>query len=110
MGTIQASGGLSDDDIDRMVKDAEANAADDQKRKDLIEARNSADSLAYQAEKTIKDNADKIDDAAKADIQEKADALKVASSTEDLDDIRAKTESLSEAMMAVGSAIYGDPN
>jgi molecular chaperone DnaK len=108
--TIQASGGLSDDDIDRMVKDAEANAADDQKRKDLIEARNSADSLAYQAEKTIKDNADKIDDAAKADIQEKADALKVASSTEDLDDIRAKTESLSEAMMAIGSAIYGDPN
>jgi molecular chaperone DnaK len=108
--TIQASGGLSDDDIDRMVKDAEANAADDQKRKDLIEARNSADSLAYQAEKTIKDNADKIDDAAKADIQEKADALKVASSTEDLDDIQAKTESLSEAMMAIGSAIYGDPN
>jgi len=108
--TIQASGGLSDDDIDRMVKDAEANAADDQKRKDLIEARNSADSLAYQAEKTIKDNADKIDDAAKADIQEKADALKVASSTEDLDDIRAKTEALSEAMMAIGSAIYGDPN
>ena len=49
--TIQASGGLSDDDIDRMVKDAEANAADDQKRKDLIEARNSADSLAYQAER-----------------------------------------------------------
>ena len=108
--TIQASGGLSDDDIDRMVKDAEANAADDQKRKDLIEARNSADSLAYQAEKTIKDNADKIDDAAKANIQEKADALKVASSTEDLDDIQAKTESLSEAMMAIGSAIYGDPN
>ena len=108
--TIQASGGLSDEDIDRMVKDAEANAADDQKRKDLIEARNSADSLAYQAEKTIKDNADKIDDAAKADIQQKADALKVASSTEDLDDIRSKTEALSEAMMAVGSAIYGDPN
>jgi molecular chaperone DnaK len=108
--TIQASGGLSDEDIDRMVKDAEANAADDQKRKDLIEARNSADSLAYQAEKTIKDNADKIDDAAQADIQEKADALKVASATEDLDDIRAKTEALSEAMMAVGSAIYGDPN
>jgi molecular chaperone DnaK len=108
--TIQASGGLSDEDIDRMVKEAEANAADDQKRKDLIEARNSADSLAYQAEKTIKDNADKIDDASKADIQEKADALKVASTTEDLDDIRAKTEALSEAMMAVGSAIYGDPN
>ena len=108
--TIQASGGLSDDDIDRMVKDAEANAADDQKRKDLIEARNSADSLAYQAEKTIKDNADKIDDAAQADIQAKADALKVASGTEDLDDIRAKTEALSEAMMEVGSAIYGDPN
>jgi len=108
--TIQASGGLSDDDIERMVKDAEANAADDQMRKDLIEARNSADSLAYQAEKTIKDNADKIDDAAKADIQEKAEALKTASGTEDLDDIRAKTEALSEAMMAIGSAIYGDPN
>ena len=107
--TIQASGGLSDEDIDRMVKDAEANAADDQKRKDLIEARNAGDSLVYQAEKTVKDNADKIDDAAQADIGEKADALKAALATEDLDDIRAKTEALSEAMMAVGSAIYGDP-
>ena len=106
--TIQASGGLSDEDIDRMVRDAEANAADDQKRKDLIEARNAGDSLVYQAEKTVKDNADKIDDAAQADIGEKADALKAALATEDLDDIRAKTEALSEAMMAVGSAIYGD--
>lgn len=103
---IQASGGLSDSDIDQMVQDAEEHAADDQKRKELVEARNGADSLTYSTEKTLEEFGDQIGEDERAEIQSDLDALKEAALTEDADDIKAKTEALSKSAMKLGEAMY----
>ena len=103
---IQASGGLSDTDIDQMVQDAEEHAADDMKRKELVEARNMADSLIYSTEKTLEEYGDQIGEEDKAQIQSDLDALKEAIKEEDVEDINAKSEALSKSSMKLGEAMY----
>ena len=103
---IQASGGLSDADIDQMVQDAEEHAADDQKRKELVEARNGADSLIYSTEKTLEEYGDQIGEEDKSQIQIDLEALKSAVEGEDAADINAKTETLSKSSMKLGEAMY----
>ena len=99
-------GGLSDADIDQMVQDAEEHAADDQKRKELVEARNGADSLIYSTEKTLEEYGDQISEEDKAQIQIDLEALKSAVEGEDAADINAKTETLSKSSMKLGEAMY----
>ncbi len=103
---IEASGGLSDTDIEQMVKDAEANAEADKKRRETAEARNNAESLIHGTEKSIADNEDKIDPADKDAAEAAIAALKTALEGEDNDDITAKTQALTEAAMKIGEAVY----
>jgi molecular chaperone DnaK len=104
--TIQASGGLSDDDIDNMVKDAESHAEEDKQRKEAVEARNQADSLIFSTEKSLKEHGDKVGDDEKKAIEDATEALKKSLEGEDIEDIQAKTQSLTEAAMKLGEAIY----
>jgi molecular chaperone DnaK len=104
--TIQASGGLSDEDIEKMVKDAEANSAEDKKRKALIEAKNRADGLIYSTEKSLKENEDKIEQSIKLEIDSAISDLRKALESEDSEIINAKTDALSQASMKMGQAIY----
>ena len=105
---IQASGGLSDADIEKMVKDAEAHAAEDKKRREAVEARNQAESLIHSSEKSLKDYGDKVSEADRTAISDAIAALKTASeaSEPDADDIKAKTQTLMEVSMKLGQAIY----
>ena len=103
---IQASGGLSDDDIDQMVKDAEANAEEDKKRREKVESRNTAESLVHGAEKSLADLGDKADEALKADVEKAVADMKAALEDEDREDFAAETEVLSAAMMKLGEAAY----
>jgi molecular chaperone DnaK len=103
---IQASGGLSDTDIEKMVKDAEAHKAEDEKRKKLVEARNQADALIHNAEKQVKDAGDKVAEADKALVDTAIADLKAVKDGEDVAAIEAKTQSLTEALMKVGEALY----
>ncbi len=103
---IQASGGLNDADIERMVKDAEANAAEDKKKRELIEAKNKAESMIHQAEKNLKDFGDKVADADKTAIETAISELKTASESDDIDSINNKTDALMNASMKLGEAMY----
>jgi len=103
---IQASGGLSDDDIERMVQDAEENAADDQKRRELVEARNQADSTIHATEKTLSDFGDKVSEAERKTIEDAIGDLKTAMEGEDIADITARLEALQQASMKLGEAVY----
>lgn len=103
---IQASGGLSDADIDKMVKDAEAHAAEDKKRKELVEARNHADGLIHSTERTLSENGDKIAAADKSAVEAAIADLKSALGGEDAAAIKAKTDALAQASMKVGEALY----
>ncbi|MBI2256096.1 MAG: molecular chaperone DnaK [Proteobacteria bacterium] len=103
---IQASGGLSDTDIEKMVKDAEAHKADDEKRKKLVEARNQADALIHNAEKQVKDAGDKVGEAEKAQVDSAVADLKAVKDADDVAAIEAKTQALTEALMKVGEALY----
>ncbi|GGB60022.1 chaperone protein DnaK [Tistrella bauzanensis] len=103
---IQASGGLSDAEIERMVKEAEANAADDRKRKELVEARNHADGLVHSTEKSLAEHGDKIGAEERSAIEDAVTALKAALNGDDADDIKQKTEALSVAAMKLGEAMY----
>ena len=103
---IQASGGLSDADIEKMVKDAEANAEADKKRKELVEAKNQAEALVLSTEKTLKEHGDKVSAAEKSKIEEEIKTLKSALEGEDLENIKAKTESLMQASLKLGEAMY----
>ncbi|MCH8037706.1 MAG: Hsp70 family protein [Proteobacteria bacterium] len=103
---IQASGGLSSDDIDQMVKDAEVHAEEDKKRRDLVEAKNHAEALIHTAEKTLAEAGDKISGADKTAVEEAVAALKTAAEGEDTDDIGAKTETLAQVSMKMGEAMY----
>jgi molecular chaperone DnaK len=105
---IQASGGLSDVDIEAMVKDAEANAEGDKERRDLAEARNQAEGLAHKAEGDLKEHGDKITDEQKEDIEKAIVAVREAAETEDTADITEKTQTLTEAVMKMGEAIYAN--
>ena len=103
---IQASGGLSDGDIQKMVKDAEAHAADDKKRRALVEARNHADSTIHGAEKQLKEAGDKVAAGDKEAVEGAVAALKAEMDSENADAIKAKTDALLQALMKVGEAMY----
>ena len=103
---IQASGGLSDDDIERMVQDAESHADEDKKRRDLVEARNTADTLLHSAEKNLSEYGDKIGGDDKSAIETAIEELKEAKEGEDAEAINAKCEALSQAAMKLGEAMY----
>ncbi len=103
---IQASGGLSDADIEKMVKDAEANAEADKQRRALVEARNQAEALVHSAEKSLKDYGDKVSEADRTAIADAIAALKTANEGDDAADIEAKSQALTEASMKLGQAMY----
>ncbi|MBZ9661558.1 molecular chaperone DnaK [Mesorhizobium sp. ESP-6-4] len=103
---IQASGGLSDADIEKMVKDAEANADADKKRRALVEARNQAEALVHSSEKSLKDYGDKVSEADRTAISDAIAALKTAAEGDDPADIEAKSQSLAEVSMKLGQAMY----
>jgi molecular chaperone DnaK len=103
---IQASGGLSDAEIEKMVKDAERHAADDKKRRELVEVRNQADGLVHQTERTITESGDKIPAADKAAVQAAIVELKSAMEKDDAEAIRAKTQALAQVSMKLGEALY----
>ncbi len=103
---IQANGGLSDADIEQMVKDAEAHKGEDDKRKAVIEARNRADGLVHSTEKALKDHGDKVDAATKTEIETALADVKTALEGEDADDITAKAATLAQVSMKLGEAMY----
>lgn len=104
--TIKSSSGLDKSEIDRMVKEAAAHEAEDKKRKEAIEAKNNADSLIYQAEKTIKDMGDKADASKVSEIKDKIAALKEAMKTDDTDKIKAASEALTKPLYDLTSEMY----
>ncbi len=104
--TIQASGGLSDEDIDKMVKDAEENAEADKERRELIEAKNQAESLIHSTEKSMEEHADKVDPTTVEAIELAIAALKDELETEDAGKIKAGIQNVTEAAMKLGEAIY----
>jgi molecular chaperone DnaK len=103
---IQASGGLSDSDIDQMVKDAEKFAEEDKKRRAAAEARNQADSLVHATEKQLEEHGAKIDAATKTEVEEAIAAVKTALEGGDADDINAKAQALTQIAMKMGQQIY----
>ena len=103
---IQASGGLSDEEIEKMVKDAEANKEADKKKRESVDVRNQADTLIHSTEKNLKEHGSKVSDAEKKAIEDGSNALKESLKGEDIDDIKKKTEALVQASMKLGEAIY----
>ena len=103
---IQASGGLSDDDINKMVKDAEAHAEEDKARRAAVDARNHADGLIHTTEKSLAEHGDKIDAGDKAEIEEKLAAAKEVLDSGDAEKIKAATDELMQASMKMGEAMY----
>ncbi len=103
---IQATGGLSDADIQKMVKDAESHAAEDKKRREMIEARNQGDALVHSTEKAMAEHGDKVDASQKTAIEAAIAALKEAIKGDDAEDIKAKTNTLAQASMKLGEAMY----
>ncbi|MCX7780708.1 MAG: molecular chaperone DnaK [Negativicutes bacterium] len=104
--TITSSSGLSKEEVERMVKEAEANAAEDKRRKEEAEARNNADSLVYQAEKTIKEMGDKADKSLVEKVQKAVDKLKETLKGNDIEKIKADTEELTKPLYELTSAVY----
>ena len=104
--TITSSTNMTDEEIDKKVKEAEMYAQEDQKKKDLIEAKNNADSMIYQSEQTLKDVADKISADDKASIEKAIEELKAVKDGEDLEGIKAKTESLTQAFYKISEELY----
>ena len=105
---IQASGGLSDAEIEKMVKDAEAHAAEDKERRELVEARNHGESLVHSTEKSLSDFGDKVGAAEKGAIETAMEALKTALAGEDPEVIKARTNDLMQASMKLGEAMYAN--
>jgi molecular chaperone DnaK len=104
--TIQASSGLSKDEISKMVHEAEAHAEDDRRRRDEVEARNEADSAAYTAEKTLRDVGDKVSAETKSDVESKVADVRSALATDDVSRITAAKDALQQAMYKVSEQIY----
>jgi len=104
--TITASSGLSKEEVAKMQKEAEAHAAEDSKRRDEIEAKNMADTLAYQAEKLLRDNKDKIPADLNTEAEEKIAAVKSALNGTDIEAIKKATQELNETMQKIGTAVY----
>lgn len=105
--TITASSGLSKEEVEKMQKDAESHATEDAKRRQEIEARNMADNLAYTAEKTLRENKDKIPDDLNKEVEAKVKAVKDALQGTDIEAINKAAQELNEVMQKVGSTVYG---
>src|SRR5258707_1735104 len=103
---IQASGGLSEGDIDKMVKEAEAHAAEDKKTRELAEAKNHGDALIHSTEKAVSEHGSKISDAERTATENAIQSLKSAIKAEEVEDIKAKTNALAQASMKLGEAMY----
>jgi molecular chaperone DnaK len=103
---IQASGGLSEADIDKMVKEAEAHAAEDKKTRELAEAKNHGDALIHSTDKAVSEHGSKISDAERTAIENAIASLKAAIKAEEVEDIKAKTNALAQASMKLGEAMY----
>jgi molecular chaperone DnaK len=107
--TITASSGLSKEEVEKMKREAEQHSAEDAKRKEEIEVRNSADSLAYTAEKTLRDYKDKIPADVNQEIESKIASVKSALQGQDINSIRNAVQELSQAMQKVGASVYQEP-
>jgi molecular chaperone DnaK len=105
--TITAGGGLSKEEVEKLRQEAELHADEDRKRRDEIEVRNQADSLAYTAEKTLRENSDKIDADLKSEVEGKIAAVRSQLQSGDADGIRSATSELADAMQRIGQAVYG---
>ena len=103
---IQASGGLSEADIEKMVKDAEANAAEDKKRREAVDAKNHADALVHSTEKALAEHGSKVEDTERRAIEDAVSDLKEALKGDDAEAIKAKTNTLAQASMKLGEAMY----
>ena len=104
---IRSCGGLSDEDIERMVSDAEANAEADALKRQVIESKNEIDSLIYSTEKTLAEHSEKLEAEVKDEVQKAIDDAKSVKESDDLDDIKAKISSLQQSSLKIGQAIYG---
>ncbi len=107
--TITASSGLSDNEVNQMVKDAEKFAAEDSKRKERIEVRNNADSMVYTAEKTLRDLGDKVQPEVKSEVEAKATALKGVLDSASVEELKRLTEELGQVIQKIGAAMYEQP-
>jgi molecular chaperone DnaK len=105
--TITASSGLSKDEIEKMAREAELHAEEDRRVREEIETKNNADSLAYNAEKIIREDDGKLPSDLKDEVQEKVNGVRAALEKNDTTEIRSATEELSQAMQRLGSAVYG---
>jgi molecular chaperone DnaK len=105
--TIQSSGGLSKEEIEKMQREAELFADDDRKKRESIELKNTADSMAYQAEKTLRDNADKVPADLKEDVEAKVKDVRAAIEADDVDRMRTAVDALSSSLSRIGEAVYG---
>ena len=103
---ITAASGLSDEDIDKMIKDAELHAEEDKAKKELVDARNTADAMVSQTEKTLKEHGDKVDEETRKKIEEGIEALKQVKDTDDKDAIKQKTDALAEASHKLAEVMY----
>jgi len=103
---IQASGGLSDDEINQMVKDAESNKEEDKKKREAVDARNQADTLIHSTEKNLKEHGSKVSDADKKAIEDASANVRNALKGTDVEEIKKKTQDLVQASMKLGEAIY----
>jgi molecular chaperone DnaK len=108
--TITASSGLTEQEIERMVKEAERNKAADERRKQEIEVKNMADAAVYGAEKALRDYGDKIDNTLKSSIEKQIKAVKDAQSTSDLNKIKSAVEELQRSIQQIGASMYGQPS
>mmetsp|Transcript_8589 Transcript_8589/g.17488 ORF Transcript_8589/g.17488 Transcript_8589/m.17488 type:complete len:685 (+) Transcript_8589:243-2297(+) len=104
---IRSCGGLSDDDIERMVSDAEANAEADAVKRQVIESKNEIDSLIYSTEKTLSEHSDKLDAEVKDEVQKAIDDAKAVKDSDDLDEIKEKISALQQSSLKIGQAVYG---
>ena len=104
--TITASSGLTEEEIERMKSEAEKHAEEDEKRKELIEAKNYAENAAYTAEKMLRENGDKIDESPKKKVEEMAESLRKTAQGEDLTAIKKATEELTQLVQQVGASLH----
>jgi molecular chaperone DnaK len=104
--TIKSDGGLSQAEIDQMIKDAEANKESDKKKRELIDIKNNADNIIHSVDKNLKEHGDKVDNDIKDAIINAKDELVEAVKTDDVDSIKSKLEALTEASMKLGEAVY----
>ena len=103
---IEGSTGISKEEVDRMRKEAELHAEEDRKRRELVDARNSADALLYTAEKALKDAGDKVSAEVKKEVEEQTEALKKAKDQDIMEDIRQAADALSQALQKIGAEMY----